>query len=147
MGGICRNGFRTLRAPVAVGVLAALALGTNCGGVHVPADGRVTGRVTYLQRTALTPTAIVQVELVDVSRADAPVVVLAEQTIRPQHQVPIPFELAYDPSTIDPTHDYAVQARISDRDRLAFMTDRTFPVITHGAPTTVELVVRPVAGP
>jgi len=114
---------------------------------HVAADARVTGSVTYLQRIALSPAAVVQVELVDVSRADALPVVLAEQAIRPQHQVPIPFELVYDPSRIDPAHRYAVRARITDGDRLAFMNDHALPVITHGAPTTVEVVVRPVGGP
>ena len=109
-------------------------------------DARVTGSVTYLQRIALSPAAVVQVQLVDVSRADAPVV-LTEQTFRPAHQVPIPFELIYDGSRIDPAHRYAVQARITDGDRLAFMNDRVFPVITHGAPTVVEVVVRLVGSP
>jgi putative lipoprotein len=124
--------------------LVALSL-VACG--HVAADARVTGSVTYRQRIALSPAAIVQVQLVDVSRADAAAVVLAEQTIRPEHQVPIPFELVYDRSRIDPAHRYGVQARITDGDRLAFMNDGALPVITHGAPTTVEVVVRPVAGP
>ncbi len=115
------------------------------------ADGassaRVTGNVTYLQRIALSPSAVVHVELVDVSRADAPAVVLAQQTLRPQHQVPIPFELAYDPSKIDPTHRYAVQARITEGDRLVFMNDQALLVITQGVPTAVEVLVRPVGGP
>ena len=83
------------------------------------ADAQVTGSVTYLQRIALSPAALVQVELVDLSRADAPAVVLAEETIRPEHQVPIPFELVYDRSKIDPARRYGVQARITDGDRLA----------------------------
>jgi len=114
---------------------------------HGAPDARVTGSVTYLQRIALSPAAVVQVQLVDVSRADAPAVVLAEQTFRPAHQVPIPFELIYDGSRIDPAHRYAVQARITDGDRLAFMNDRVFPVITNGAPTVVEVVVRLVGSP
>ena len=64
--------------------------------------GRVTGRVTYLQRIALSPAAVVQVQLIDLSRADAAASMLAEQTLHPQHQVPIPFELAYDPSRCHP---------------------------------------------
>jgi putative lipoprotein len=87
------------------------------------------------------------VQLVDISNADAPVAVLAEQTIRPAHQVPIPFELVYDRSRIDPTHRYAVQARITDDERLSFVSDREFPAITYGAPPVVEVVVRPVGGP
>jgi putative lipoprotein len=114
---------------------------------HGAADARVTGSVTYLQRIALSPAAVVQVELVDLSGADAPAVVLAEQTIRPEHQVPIPFELVYDRSRIDPAHQYGVRARIADGDRLSFVTDKALAVITHGAPTMVEVVVRPVGAP
>ena len=46
------------------------------------ATGQVTGSVTYRERIALPPTAVVQVRLVDVSRADAPAVLIAEQVIR-----------------------------------------------------------------
>jgi len=95
----------------------------------------------------LSPAAVVQVELVDVSRADTAAVVLAEETIRPEHQEPIPFELVYDRSKIEPARRYGVQARITDGDRLAFKSDQALPVLTQGAPTAVEVVVRPVGGP
>ena len=130
--------------PFALLQAAALSL-VACA--HGALDARVTGSVTYLQRIALSPSAFVQVQLVDVSSADASAAVLAEQTIRPAHQVPIPFELVYDRSKIDPAHRYAVQARITDGERLSFTSERAVPVITHGAPTVVELVVRPVASP
>ncbi len=47
----------------------------------VPATGgtgvaRVTGTVTYRERIALSPTAVIKVQLVDASRADAPDIVL-----------------------------------------------------------------------
>jgi uncharacterized lipoprotein YbaY len=56
---------------------------------------------------------VVQVQLIDMPRVTAPASVLAQQTIHPHHQVPIPFEFAYDPSKIDSTHGYAVQTRIT----------------------------------
>src|SRR5258708_34753519 len=43
--------------------------------------GVVTGTVTYRQRIALPRQAVVQVQLLDVSKADAPAIVIAEQTI------------------------------------------------------------------
>ena len=133
-----------LLRPWALLSLLALAL-VACA--HGAADARVTGSVTYLQRIALSPAAVVQVELVEISGAGTSPVVLAEETIRPDHQVPIPFELVYDRSKIDPARLYGVQARISDFDRLAFKSDQALPVLTHGAPTTVEVLVRPVGGP
>ena len=105
----------------------------------------VSGTVTYLQRIALPPNAVVEVKLVDVSRQDVPATVLGEQIITNPGQVPIPFEIAYDPASIDPRFTYAVQARIMADGQLLFISDTVTPVITRGAPTSdVEIVVVPV---
>ncbi|MDQ3175872.1 MAG: YbaY family lipoprotein, partial [Acidobacteriota bacterium] len=48
----------------------------------------VTGTVTYRQRIAMPPGAVVEVSLLDVSRADAPAVVLDKLEIKPTTQVP-----------------------------------------------------------
>jgi len=107
--------------------------------------GVVSGTVTYLQRSALPPQAEIQVQLVDVSRADAPATVLATQTIMANgQQVPFAFELTYDPAQIDPRNTYAVQARISVDGQLLFISTSSYPVITRGNPTKVEIVVEPV---
>jgi putative lipoprotein len=103
---------------------------------------KVTGMVTYLQRLALPPTAVVDVKLLDVSLQDAPARLLGEQIItNPGHQVPIPFEIAYDPAAIDPRHTYAVQARITARGRLIFISTSAYHVITRGNPNHVEVIV------
>ena len=105
----------------------------------------VSGTVTYLQRIALPPNAVVEVKLVDVSRQDVPAIVLGEQIITNPGQVPIPFEIAYDPASIDPRFTYAVQVRITADGQLLFISDTVTPVITRGAPTSdVEIVVVPV---
>jgi uncharacterized lipoprotein YbaY len=62
----------------------------------------VTGTVFYLQRILLPPDAAVEVKLVDISRQDAPAVTISDQKITDPGQVPIPFELPYDPAKIDP---------------------------------------------
>jgi putative lipoprotein len=137
----------------ALGWTAAFLL-TGCSGMAAAPEGgaapaaRVRGTVTYLQRIALPPTAVVQVRLVDVSRADAPAVVLGEQMIPTGgRQVPFSFEIPYDPAKIDPRYSYAVQARIEDGDRLLFISDRHHAVITRGAPTQVDMVLKAVGGP
>jgi uncharacterized lipoprotein YbaY len=106
----------------------------------------LTGTVTYLQRSALPDDAVVQVKLVDVSRADAPATVLAEHKIvTGGKQVPIPFELKYDPAAIDPRFTYAVQARIEISGQLRFITKQMYGVLTRGNPVTdVEVIVEPV---
>lgn len=114
-----------------------------------PADaaGRITGTVTHRQRSALPPDAVVEVELRDVSLADAPAKLLGRQEIATKgRQVPIPFEIAYDPKAIDPRHSYAVTARILIGSQLALVTDTHHAVLTRGAPSTIEVVVVPVPG-
>ncbi len=104
----------------------------------------VTGTVTYRQRVAMPPGAVVEVSLLDVSRADAPAVVLDKQEIKPTTQVPIPFTLNYDPAQIDERHAYAVQARILVEGKLWFINTTRRAVITRGNPTQLEVVVEMV---
>jgi putative lipoprotein len=106
----------------------------------------VTGTVTYLQRSALPSTAVVEVQLQDVSVADAPAEVISSQRIETQgKQAPFPYELPYRLTKIDPSHRYAVRATIMDGDKLLFTTTQSYPVITSGAPTRdVEIIVEPV---
>jgi len=104
---------------------------------------QVTGTVTYRERIALPPTTVVTVKLVDVSRADAPAIVIGEQVIRPAgKQAPFAFSIAYDPVQIQPHLTYAVQARIEDGGRLLFISDRMYPVLTRDAPDHVDMVLR-----
>jgi len=104
----------------------------------------VSGTVFYLQRIALPPDVSVAVKLVDISKQDVSAVTIAEQKITHPGQVPIPFELQYDPDKIDPRMTYAVQARIEQGGKLLFISNRTFPVITRGNPKHVEVKVDPV---
>jgi len=108
-------------------------------------EGRVTGTVTYLQRIALSPNAVVEVKLLDVSRADAPAVTIAEQVIRPAgRQVPIAFELRYDPRRIEERRRYVIQARILVGGNQRYINTEAYPVITGGHPNTVNVIVKPV---
>jgi putative lipoprotein len=126
-------------------VLVACAGLAGAPPTRGPATAQVTGSVTYLQRVALDPTAVVKVQLIDVSRADAAATVLGEQTIQAGgRQVPFAFEIAYDPAKIDSNHSYAVAARIEDGGKLLFINDRRYAVITRGAPARVEMLLRAV---
>jgi putative lipoprotein len=100
--------------------------------------------VTYLARIALTPEAVVQVEMRDATDPDTEAVPVAKQVIRKPGQVPIPFTLEYDPAAILPGHRYAVSARISDRGQLQFVTDTQVPVLGGGASDASDIVVVPV---
>lgn len=136
-------------------VLAALV--AACGGaqqaaeeaeIAAPGDSLVSGNVTYLDRSALPENAVVEAELVDASRADAPATVLAAySTTTAGAQQPFPFELAYDPMAIAPGALVLVQARITVDGELRYISQTATPVITNGAPTSgVEVLVSPVVG-
>lgn len=105
----------------------------------------VSGTVTFRERIALPPAAVLTVRLLDVSRADAPSATLGEQVVPAGgRQPPFAFEIAFDPATIQARGSYAVQARIEDAGTLLFISDRRHSVITGGAPRSVELVLKAV---
>jgi putative lipoprotein len=138
--------------PLCRGLLSLTLLVVGCTSTSaVPAAGggavtsQVTGSVTYRERIALPPTAVVTVRLVDVSLADAPSVLITEQVIRTEgRQVPFEFALAYDASRILPSHTYAVQVRIENGGKLLFISDTMHRVITRDAPSRVDIVLRRV---
>ncbi len=106
---------------------------------------RVTGTISYRQRIALTPRAVVEVKLLDVSRAGARAITIAEQTIRPNgNQVPIAFDVAYSPRRIDPRGRYSIQVRILDRNKLRFLSTDPYLVITGSHPNHANVIVKPI---
>ena len=107
----------------------------------------VTGTITYNEQTALPPQGVVvTVKVEDVSRADAPAVTIGEQIIEnPGHQVPIPFEVEYNPADIDERYTYAMRVRIEVDGELWFINDTRYHVITRGFPTSnVDIVLKEV---
>ena len=132
--------FGTFAAVALCAVLAACHTAANSGPARVSTS--VTGTVTYREPIALPSHAVVHVELSDVSRLDAPAVVVSEQDIEGAGQLPITFELRYDPAAIDPRRAYAVRARINVDGRLWFTTETAVRVITRGHPQQIEVVLR-----
>jgi uncharacterized lipoprotein YbaY len=123
-------------------VAALLAAAYGCS----PPMAAVSGTVTYRERIALTPDAVLEVELVDVSRADAPAEVFGRQVIESPGQVPISFAIEYDPAGIQDSHTYAVQARIREDEQLRWTSTEAYLVITRDHPTHVDIVLRAVGG-
>jgi putative lipoprotein len=132
--------FLLLFVSVTLLILAFSLTGCN-------ASSSVTGTVTYLQRIALPPDAVVTVQLQDVSVADAPAAVIGEQIIAEPGQVPIEYEVRYEYRDIKDAHSYSMQARIEDAEgKLLFISDISIPVLTQGHPTEdVEIIVIPVS--
>jgi uncharacterized lipoprotein YbaY len=128
------------------GDLLVLGLKNDSGAMRfsaVLAEARVSGVVTYRQRSALPTDAIIRVQLLDISAADAPAVV-GHQTLTSQgRQPPFPFEIKYDPRPLGPTATLVVRATITVGDRLLFATTTAQRVATAGYPSEgIEVVVQ-----
>ncbi|MEJ5360181.1 MAG: YbaY family lipoprotein [Desulfobacterales bacterium] len=135
-------------ALLAVIFLAAAAAGacrmpTPTAGDPGPKPA-LRGRLTYPMRIALPPGAIVTVSLVEQRGKATSAVLLRETSFPAPGQVPIAFELPYDPTGIDPKRHYALRARITDaRGGTHWATRRPVPVLTHGHGETVEIPLVP----
>jgi putative lipoprotein len=115
---------------------------------HPPSDQlpgtatQVTGSVIYRERIALTPAAVVQVEVVELTESGSPGTVIGQQTIQSPGQVPIPFTVAINPQRVRAEGTYVVNVRITDGARV-FSTAAPVPVLTQGNRSSdVQVLVR-----
>ena len=138
----------------AMGIPIVLSTLVACGSERSPSNatvevpsGRspnatVSGSVTYRERLALSPGAKLVVELRDVSYQDAAAPLIARQTISDPGQVPIKFKVEYNRDDIDSRNVYSITARIVESDdRLAFINDTAYEVITRGKPSKVDMLL------
>jgi len=133
-----------MRELVLIPLVALLALAGCKSG-----DVTVSGTVTYRERMALPPDAVVKVAIEDVSLGDAPVRLIASTEIKTAgRQVPIGFAITLmDPGSIDPKHQYGLRVRIEDgAGALMFINDTRYSVITNGV-LKQDVVVKRVAAP
>jgi len=86
----------------------------------------INGSAIYRERIALTPNAVFEATLEDIS--------------------PIRFTIEYDPARIRENYSYSVRARILVDGHLKFTTDQVYPVLTRGHGSDVSLMLRMVAG-
>ncbi|MBN8552851.1 MAG: YbaY family lipoprotein [Caulobacterales bacterium] len=111
------------------------------GASHATTNVQVTA--TYRERILLPHGFTLTVKIEDISRADAPAIVIAEQTQTLDGRGP-PYvvTLGVPASQIDPRMTYAARAEIRSPDgRLRFTTDTRHQVLTRGAPASVEIVM------
>jgi putative lipoprotein len=132
-------------SPISRRALAGLLLAAAVPATPALAAPRVLrGTVSYRERMALPPGAIVEVKLLDVSLADAPSRTIAETRVSGR-RIPAPWTLRYDSRRIEPRHSYALQARITHRGQLLFITTERHSVFT-GGPDKTDIWVQRVSG-
>jgi uncharacterized lipoprotein YbaY len=131
------------------GALAVLMTGALVANARAQSDqsqapSSVTGTVSYTVKSALPASAMVHVQLVDVTQQDNPVTVIAQQVITNPGQVPIPFEIHFDPTSIDPNHTYSVRADISADGEIIFASTMPNVVLTMGNPAKIDVTLDPI---
>lgn len=134
-------------ARLAVSLALAVAGAAAARGSDEPAAPKITGTIAYRERIALPDDALVRVRLEVPAAPEKPARRVAEVTFPTKgKQVPIPFELPYDASVIDPARRYAVRVTISAGDRVLFVTRTPYPALTKGAPAKLEILVQQAGG-
>lgn len=110
---------------------------------------RLAGTVSYQEPIVLPDGAVLEVQLQDVSRDNAPAVMLGRGRTRAAGlQGNISYSLSYDPSLIRDGGSYAMAARIEVGKQRLFVSDAPVPVLTgsdrqdHAG--RVNITVKPV---
>ncbi len=116
---------------------------------NLPAlSGNISGTVAYRERIALPPDAKVIVSLEDVTRSGKSGRFIAQQTIRPTAQVPVPFSLRYIPAAIDRSHRYAITASILDsQDGVIWTSEEPVAISFNGPEKPIAIVLQRAVNP
>ncbi|MGE0240841.1 MAG: YbaY family lipoprotein [Parvibaculaceae bacterium] len=101
------------------------------------------GTVSYRERIALPPHAILEVSLIDVTLADQPSGILGSVRVRTRNRMPIAYRLPFDDKRLRRGAAYALQARILVDGKAWFATPAPKPVAN--GPLQPDIVVRRVA--
>lgn len=117
-------------------ILAALAAVVAAG------SSSVTGTVTYGERIALPPDAMIIIRIWDVTRRDD-WQMIGKQVLTNAGQPPVRFKVEYNLDRVRPDGDYVVEARILVGSQLRWINTAGCPVLTKGYPAAVSVVVRP----
>lgn len=100
--------------------------------------------VRLAEGASLPHEALLEVELLDVSRADAPATVLSARRYRIE-MLPAIVKLPYDDAQIDTRMSYVVAGKVREGDTVLLRTTTAFPAITRDAPARPEIVLEQMA--
>jgi len=124
------------------GIRALSAAAILLTGTDAMAElAKIQGTAGYRERIALRPGAVLDVELLDVPKADVSADRLASIRLRADAQVPLPFTLHYDAAMIEASHSYAVTAKIVYGDKVLFRSTAVHAVLTRGAGDSVDILM------
>lgn len=106
----------------------------------------ISGSVSYRQRSALPPEAVLIIRVQNLTPTGAPARQLAEQRIElAGRQVPILFSTTIDRDLIGKKSHITVAARIEHRGKPLFVSDKNYPALINDQPQAVEINLRPAS--
>lgn len=106
----------------------------------------VNGTATMRERMALPPGAYFEATLSELSATGAPDVIIATARAENPGNPPIHFAIPYDAARISEGRTYVVRATISAGGHALYVSEAAYPVITHGNPKRVDIVLRRANG-
>ena len=105
-------------------------------------ESMISGKAVYTDSLVLPKNAKFEVFLEDISLMDAPSVVLGETSISPAGQIPIAFSITFDDEKIKLGHRYAVRAKVTQDDKLLYMTDTLHSVFSGNDNHDLNLIMK-----
>lgn len=110
-------------------LLVLVSLMAGCSSTNLPTTNTVTvkGDVWFRERIALPPNAVLNVQLQDVSRADAPAIVIAKKQMT-DVMTPMAFSFVVDENKLNPRHTYTIGAKIMVDGQLMFINTQAYRV-------------------
>lgn len=135
--------FPTARfLPAALVIALALTAGSCRQGQKAP---EIHGRVSPRAPVTLPESAVLEVQVADVTRADAAPVIVAKRTYAKLGPAPWRFSLRADSlAALDPARDYAVQARVLVDGKPRLVSKRRTLVDPAKLADTLDVSVEPV---
>lgn len=122
--------------------VAMIAMAAGCRSTpktpEAPRLPSISGTISLGEATSVPETAILAVRLVDLERNDAARVVVEQLVSRPG-RFPFRFRIYYNTSTIDFSHDYGIEALVTESGRPVWVPSQPAPVLTKGRPQVVDL--------
>ncbi|MGI9373124.1 MAG: META domain-containing protein [Hyphomicrobiales bacterium] len=102
----------------------------------------ILGKVRYDVTTSLTDQARLEVALINTTAKDVASKVVVSDVLPAGNTGETEFVLEYQPSDINPQSEYAIQARIFDAGKLAFINTTQHAVLTQGFSEKVDLQLK-----
>lgn len=138
-----------LQKLAAVVLLGATMIVTGCatpnvttntnGNANMDANVEIKGEAMYRERIALPADAKLIVQILDVSKMDAPAIVMAEH-VNKGAKTPTPFSFTMGRDKFEAGHTYAVSARIMFGDKLLFISTQSYRIDLNSVePMTIRL--------